>query len=91
MHSLAIALYAASLPVSSAYFVALAVVCSAIAQQRERIKDYRRDEAGIGGEGKWSRRAIVTLREDYTEVEEGIARLKRVWCGEKNKRLTRIQ
>ena len=55
------------------------------------MEDYGRDEAGIGGEGKWNGRTILTLGEDYTEVEEGIVRLKKVWFGEENERLTRMQ
>ena len=89
--NLAIPLEAAGLPISSACFVALAAIYSAIAQQRKRVEDYGRDEAGLGGEEKWSGRTILTLGEDYTEVEEGIARLRLVWFGEKNERLTMMQ
>lgn len=81
---------AAGLPVSSARFVGLAVVYSAVASQNERVEDYGKDQAGTGA-GKWNGRTILTLGEDYTELEEGLSSLKKQWFGEKNERLTRLQ
>ena len=88
--NLATPLMAAGLPVSSAHCVGLAVVYSALASQKERVEDYGKDEAGTGA-GKWCGRTILTLGEEYTELEEGISRLKAQWFGDKNLKLTRMQ
>lgn len=81
---------AAGLPVSSAHFVALAVVFSAVAHQKQRVEDYGKDEAGTGS-GRWNGRTILTLGDEYTELEELIARSKAQWFGGKNLELTRMQ
>lgn len=88
--NLATPLMAAGLPVSSAHFVGLAVVFSAVASQKHRVEDYGKDEDGTGA-GKWNGRTILTLGDEYTELEEGISRLKPELLGEKNARLTRMQ
>lgn len=81
---------AAGLPVSSAQFVAKAVVYSATARQESRVEDYGKDESGTGA-GKWNGRCILTLGDDYTEIEGELMRLKKHWWGEKNDHLTRMQ
>lgn len=88
--NLATPLMAAGLPVSSAEFVGLAVVYSALASQKERVEDYGKDIAGTGA-GRWNGRTILTLGENYTELEEAFSRLKVQWFGEKNTKLTRMQ
>ncbi len=88
--NLAKPLMAVGLPVSSAHFVGLAVVYSALASQKERVEDYGKDTAGTGA-GRWNGRTILTLGEEYTELEEAISKLKPQWFGEKNMKLTRMQ
>lgn len=82
-------LIANGLPVSSAHFVGLAIVYSAVASQQDRAEAYGKD---IGaGAGKWNGRTILTLGEDYTELEEPISRLRMEWFGATNLKLTRRQ
>lgn len=88
--NLAAPLMAAGLPVSSAQFVAKAVVYSATAKQENRVEDYGKDEPGTGS-GKWNGRCILTLGDAYTEIEGELMRLKTFWWGEQNDRLTRLQ
>ena len=76
-------LTAAGIPVSTPRFVALAIVFSATARQEDRVEDYGKDKPGTGA-GKWNGRTIFTLGEEYTELEEGISRLKPQWLGKKN-------
>lgn len=83
-------LMAAGAPVSSAHFVGMALVYSATASQEERVDDYGKDVPGTGA-GKWNGRTILTLGDEYTELEEGMARSKGRWFGEKNVHLTRMQ
>lgn len=88
--NLARPLIAAGSPVSSAHFVGMALVYSATASQKDRVDDYGKDVPGTGA-GKWNGRTILTLGDDYTELEEGMARSKGRWFGEKNVDLTRMQ
>ena len=67
-----------------------ALVYSAVASQQERVDDYGKDVAGSGA-GKWNGRTILTLGEDYTDLEEGISKTKEQWFGVKNVDLTRMQ
>ena len=83
-------LMAAGLPVSTADMVGLAVVYSAVAKQQRLVEAYGKDN-GIEHSGKWNGRTILTLGEDYTEMEEPIADLKSMWYGWKNTSLTRQQ
>ena len=81
---------AAGLPVSSAYFVGLAVVFSAVATQSRQVEAYGKDErAEI--HGRWNGRSILTLGDTYTELEEPIASLRPQWFGKENTELTRAQ
>ena len=93
--NLAAPLMAAGLPVSTAHFVGLAVVYSAVASQKERVEDYGKDGASSSGTdagtGRWNGRTILTLGDEYTELEEGISRLKTEWFGKRNAELTRMQ
>lgn len=75
---------------SSAEFVALAVVYSAVARQERQVEAYGKDE-GVEGPGRWNGRTILTLGDRYTELEEPIADLRERWFGEENTRLTRAQ
>jgi hypothetical protein len=88
--NLATPLMAAGLPVSSASMVGLAVVYSATARQERQVEAYGKDQdAAVAG--KWNGRTILTLGENYTEVEESIAQLKPQWFGKQNTELTRAQ
>lgn len=81
---------AAGLPVSSAYVVGLAVVYSAVAQQKQKVESYGKD-SDEPVTGKWNGRTILTLGDSYTELEEPLAKLRPQWFGEDNTRLTRMQ
>ena len=81
---------AAGLPVSSAYFVGLAVVFSAVAMQDRQVEAYGKDD-GTGIRDKWNGRTILTLGDTYTELEEPIASLRPQWFGKQNAELTRAQ
>lgn len=87
---LATPLMAAGLPVSSADFVGLAVAYSATAKQTRSVEPYGKDpdEEVLG---PWNGRTILTLGDNYTELEEPIAILRPKWLGEKNAHLTRAQ
>ena len=87
---LATPLIAAGLPVSSARFVGMAVVYSAVANQNRQVEAYGRDER-IDVPGRWNGRVILTLGDEYTEVEEPIASLRPQWFGRQNTDLTREQ
>lgn len=81
---------AAGLPVSTAHFVGLAVVYSAVAQQTHAVEPYGKDSDETRA-GRWNGRTILTLGDTYTELEEPIAKLRPVWFGEQNTILTRKQ
>lgn len=81
---------AAGLPVSSAYFVGLAVVYSAVAKQDRQVEAYGKDK-GVDTPGRWNGRTILTLGDGYTELEEPIASLRPQWFGKQNTELTRAQ
>ncbi|KAM7188917.1 hypothetical protein V8F33_010364 [Rhypophila sp. PSN 637] len=91
--NLAAPLMAAGLPVSSAEFVGRALVFSATAQQKRRVEDYGKETSGsgLGDKGPWNGRTILTLGDQYTELEEEYAQLRRAWFGEENSTLTRKQ
>lgn len=84
-------LVAAGLPVSSAEFVAAAVVHSATAGEEQRVDPYGKDVDGAKGEGRWNGRVVLTLGDKYTELEGPLADLRPSWFGEENARLTRMQ
>ncbi|PLN86872.1 short chain dehydrogenase reductase [Aspergillus taichungensis] len=88
--NLAAPIIAAGLPVSSAEFVGLAVVYSAVARQKRLVEQYGKD-GGDDHESRWNGRTILTLGDRYTELEEPIASLRPRWFGEENTRLTRLQ
>lgn len=67
--------------------VGLAVAYSAVAKQQRLVEAYGKDD-GIHHAGKWNGRTILTLGEDYTEMEEPIADLRPTWYGWKNNSLT---
>ena len=88
--NLATPLMAAGLPVSSAHMVGLAVVYSAVTQQKQKVESYGKDSDEPVA-GKWNGRTILTLGDSYTELEEPLAKLRPQWFGEDNTRLTRMQ
>jgi len=88
--NLATPLMAAGLPVSTAEFVGLAVVYSAVARQERLTEPYGKD-SNEDVDGRWNGRTILTLGDNYTELEEPIARLRGEWFGKQNKELTRMQ
>lgn len=55
--NLAIPLIAAGLLVSSAYFVGLAVVYSAVAKQDGQVEVYGKDK-GVDTPGRWNRKSV---------------------------------
>lgn len=82
----------AGLPVSSSDFVGLAVVYSAVADQKRHVELYGKDAEELNSTpGRWNGRAILTLGDQYTELEEPIATLRPQWFGESNTKLTRMQ
>lgn len=82
----------AGLPVSSAGFVGLAIVFSAVASQQGAVELYGKDhDEMLSTKSRWHGRTIVTMGETYTEVEGPIAELRPQWFGEENARLTRLQ
>lgn len=77
---------------SSAGFVGLAIVFSAVASQRGAVELYGKDyDDRLSTKSRWHGRTIVTMGETYTEVEGPIAELRPQWFGEENARLTRLQ
>jgi hypothetical protein len=89
-HNLAMPLMAAGLPVSSPDFVGLAVAYSATARQNRSVEPYGKD-SNDDTPGPWNGRAILTLGDTYTELEEPIARLRPQWFGQENTHLTKLQ
>lgn len=88
--NLAIPLIAAELPVSSAYFVGLAVVYPAVAKQDRQVEAFGKDK-GVHTAGRWNGRTILTLGDGYTELEEPIVSLRPQWFGKQDTELTRAQ
>ncbi|KAF6809468.1 short chain dehydrogenase reductase family [Colletotrichum plurivorum] len=89
---LAAPIKAQGLPVSSADFVGLALVYSAVAKQSRVVQGYGKDrKEDLWKEGRWNGRIILTLGESYTELEEPIADLSPFWMGRENHRLTHMQ
>lgn len=83
---------AIGIPISTAHTVALALVHSATAKEPRRVEDYGKDKADDRErERRWNGRVIVTLGEQYTEVEEEYAKLRGSWLGETNTKLFRSQ
>nr|POE75185.1 short-chain dehydrogenase reductase 3c [Quercus suber]POE94734.1 short-chain dehydrogenase reductase 3c [Quercus suber] len=90
---LAAPIIAAGLPVSSADFVGLAVVYSAVAYQSKIVEPYGKDEEDELSRipSRWNGRTILTLGDRYTELEGPIATLRPQWFGKRNAELTRLQ
>ena len=83
---------AAGQPVSLADVVGLALVYSATAQETRRVEDYGKDrDAGDTYNGRWNSRVILTLGDQYTELEEPIADSRAMWLGAENARAMRAQ
>ncbi|KAI1074468.1 hypothetical protein F5B20DRAFT_563385 [Whalleya microplaca] len=89
--NLAQPLMAAGLPVSSAEFVGRALVYSATAKQTQRVAQYGKDSPVSNGSSRWNGRTILTLGDDYTELEQPHAGLQPYWFGWKNTELTKAQ
>ncbi|KAK1657953.1 short chain dehydrogenase reductase [Colletotrichum godetiae] len=82
----------AGLPVSSAHFVGLAVVYSAVAMESEKVQAYGKDNAEWKKtRGRWSGRVILTLGERYTELEGPLANCRDTWMGAENLQETEMQ
>ncbi|KAK1542485.1 hypothetical protein CPAR01_05872 [Colletotrichum paranaense] len=89
---LAAPIMAAGLPVSSAHFVGLAVVYSAVAMEAKKVQAYGSDTAEWREtSGRWNGRVILTLGERYTELEEPLADCRNTWIGAANLQETRLQ
>ena len=83
---------AAGLPVSSAYFVGLALVYSATAKETRQVEAYGKDEdSEMQRDARWNGRVILTLGDHYTELEAPIASLREQWFGKDNTKFTRMQ
>ncbi|KAI9168055.1 Short-chain dehydrogenase/reductase ATR7 [Paramyrothecium foliicola] len=89
--NLAAPMMAVGLPVSSAEFVGRALVYSATAQQKNRVENYGKDSLSTDGPGRWNGRTILTLGDEYVELEEPHASLKPFWLGWKSSELTKRQ
>lgn len=90
--NLAAPIVAMGLPVSSADFVALALVYSATATQSRRVEAYGKEsEPSLWTKERWNGRVILTLGDAYTELEEPISDLRRFWLGASNLDLSRRQ
>ena len=82
----------AGLPVNSARAVGLALAYSATASQSRRVEAYgREDPANDLQQGRWNGRVIMILGNQYTEIEEPLAKLRPLWLGSENEKLTRAQ
>jgi NAD(P)-dependent dehydrogenase (short-subunit alcohol dehydrogenase family) len=82
----------AGLPVSTARHVGAALVYSAVARQERQVDVYGKEPMeDIRRPGPWNGRAILTLGDTYTEVEEKLADLRPQWFGKENSLLTRKQ
>ncbi|KAF2753077.1 short chain dehydrogenase reductase [Pseudovirgaria hyperparasitica] len=89
---LAAPIIAMGLPVSSAHFVGLALVFSATAKQARRVEPYGKEtEKDALAEERWNGRVILTLGDQYTEMEGPLAELRPFWFGRSNLELTRLQ
>ncbi|KAK3324435.1 hypothetical protein B0T19DRAFT_230499 [Cercophora scortea] len=89
--NLAAPMMAVGLPVSTAEFVGRALVYSATAQQTHRVQNYGKETPATDGPGRWNGRTILTLGEDYVEMEEPHAALRPFWLGWKSTELTKRQ
>lgn len=83
---------AAGLSVSTSEFVALAVAYSAVAQESRKVQGYGKD----GGEwiqrpGRWNGRTILTLGDNFTELEEKLSESRSFWFGHENLEKTKMQ
>ncbi|KAB2573547.1 Short-chain dehydrogenase/reductase SDR [Lasiodiplodia theobromae] len=89
---LAAPIVAAGAPVSTAHHVGLAVAFSATAGQPSQVESYGRDtDKQVQAAGRWNGRVILTLGDRWTEVEEGLAKLRPQWMGEWNAEMTAFQ
>ncbi|KAK2038763.1 short chain dehydrogenase reductase [Colletotrichum somersetense] len=89
---LAAPIIASGLPVSSADFVGLAVVYSAVATQQQTVECYGKDDLDMAKRpSRWNGRTILTLGDTYTELEGPIASLRAKWFGAGNTKFTRLQ
>ncbi|OJD28720.1 short chain dehydrogenase reductase [Diplodia corticola] len=89
---LAAPIVAAGAPVSTAHHVGLAVAFSATARQAGQVEGYGRDTSEqVRAAGRWNGRVILTLGDRWTEMEEGVARLRPQWMGEWNAEMTVFQ
>lgn len=83
---------ALGLPVSSAHFVGMALVYSAVATQDRRVQTYGKDKKeDLWRPERWNGRVILTLGDAYTELEEPLADLSSFWMGRENRALTQLQ
>ena len=83
---------AASLPVSTAEFVGLALVYSATAQESHRTDTYGKEkESDNKRVSRWNGKVIMTLGNQYTEIEGPLAELRPLWLGEENDKLIKAQ
>ncbi|KAI0390648.1 hypothetical protein F5Y17DRAFT_49232 [Xylariaceae sp. FL0594] len=89
--NLAAPIIEAALPVSTAEFVGRALVYSATAQQPWRVENYGKDSPANDGPGRWNGRTILTIGDEYIEVEKLYAYLRPLWLGWKTMELTKRQ
>ena len=90
--ALARPIMSAGLPVSTAQFVALAIVYSTVASESCKVQCYGKDSNEWRGEsGRWNGRTILTLGDRYTELEEKLSGCQFEWFGCDNLRDTRMQ
>ena len=84
-------IFAANLPVSSAGSVGLALVYSATAHESRRVENYGKDQDPGQSRARWNGRVILTMGDQYSEIEGPIADSRTIWFGAENTRLTRAQ
>ncbi|KAI1873503.1 hypothetical protein JX265_005125 [Neoarthrinium moseri] len=89
---LAAPILAANLPVSTAHFVGLAVVYSAVATESKKVQSYGRDTLEWErATGRWNGRTILTHGDVYAELEGPLSDTRHIWFGDDNVRQTRLQ
>jgi hypothetical protein len=81
-----------SVSISTPHHVGLAIVYSAVAKQDHAVEAYGKDSPEAAKKkGPWNGRVIVTLGDQWTEVEEPLARVRPEWFGEWNTEMTAMQ
>lgn len=91
-YEFAVPLIKGGIGINSSESVGLALVYSAVAQEKRRVEVHGREPAGrLNTPGRWNGRVILALGDRFREIEEVLTDTREIWFGKQFCKWTTMQ